>query len=76
MPNHPTDLVVALIVLSLLTAAWLVFAAIEIGGLALPHWHTVSFLAHNYLPLRIALLAAVAFFWLWLFWHLGQPVAK
>jgi hypothetical protein len=65
-----------LIVLALLTAAWLVFAAIELAGLALPGWHTVSYLAHNYPPLKYALVIAPLIFSAWLLYHLSQPVAK
>ena len=71
-----SDSIVGVIALALVTAGFLVFAAIELGGLALPNWHTVSWLSHHYPPLRIAILAAILAFGVWWWLHSGGDIPK
>jgi hypothetical protein len=63
-------------VLDLALAAFLVFYVIERGGLTIPGWHTVSYLAHDNLWIRatltLAILVSAGWFWI----HTGHHIPR
>lgn len=67
---------IGVIALTLVTAAFLLFVAIELAGLTLPGFHTISYLGHHSPALKYTLVVAVLLFDAWLWWHLSQPVPK
>jgi hypothetical protein len=54
----------------------LVFVAFEIAGLTLPGMHTVSYLAHGYMPLRLLILVLFALATIWWWQHSGTEVPR
>lgn len=54
----------------------LVFVAYEIAGLTLPGVHTISYLSHGHITLRVLILALFVLLPFWWWWHSGHQILR